>query len=74
MHYKEYAAIDEKLRSKGFANDIESGVICRYTIHGITVDVMDEWISAHLEYNEQKRVGFILGNMAELVESSRKSD
>jgi hypothetical protein len=35
---------------------------------------IDEWISAHLEYNEQKRVGFILGNMAELVEGSRKLD
>jgi predicted nucleotidyltransferase len=40
MHYKEYAAIEEKLRSKGFVNDVESGVICRYTIHGVTVDVM----------------------------------
>jgi predicted nucleotidyltransferase len=40
VHYKEYAAIEEKLRSKGFVNDVESGVICRYTIHGITVDVM----------------------------------
>jgi len=40
FHYKEYAAIEEKLRNKGFANDATSGVICRYTIHGITVDVM----------------------------------
>jgi len=39
-HYKEYAAIEEKLRAKGFVNDQESGVICRYIIHGITVDVM----------------------------------
>jgi hypothetical protein len=29
---------------------------------------IDEWISVHLEYNEQKRVGFILGSMTELVE------
>jgi predicted nucleotidyltransferase len=171
MHYKDYAAIEEKLRSKGFANDVASGVICRYTIHGITVDVMptsehilgfsnkwypaafansirvlledglsirifsapyflatkleafvdrgenegrfssdfedvvhvlnnrqsvweeisnadepvkqflkaefsklldqkyiDEWISVHLEYNEQRRVGFILGSMSEFVQ------
>jgi len=170
FHYKEYAAIEEKLRNKGFANDATSGVICRYTIHGITVDVMptseeilgfsnkwypeafvnsiyvtpedglfirifsapyflatkleafvdrgendgrfssdfedivhvlnhrepvweeirnanepvrqylktefarllaqkyiDEWISVHLDYDEQRRVEFILGNMAELV-------
>lgn len=171
MHYKEYAAIEEKLRNKGFVNDVESGVICRYTIHGITVDVMptsedilgfsnkwypeafansiqvnpedglsirvfsapyflatkleafvdrgenegrfssdfedivhvlnnrqsiweemknadepvkqylksefaklldqkyiDEWIAVHLEYNEQRRVGFILGSMSEFVQ------
>ena len=40
VRYKEYAAIDEKLRSKGFVNDVASGVICRYIIHGIIVDVM----------------------------------
>jgi predicted nucleotidyltransferase len=40
MHYKDYAAIEAKLRSKGFINDIQSGVICRYIINGITVDVM----------------------------------
>ena len=40
MHYRDYAAIEERLRSKGFTNDIESGVICRYKVKGITVDVM----------------------------------
>lgn len=40
MNYSGYAAIEEKLRLKGFVNDLESGVICRYRIHGITVDVM----------------------------------
>ncbi|OOG76493.1 hypothetical protein [Algoriphagus sp. A40] len=40
ISYKEYAAIDEKLREKGFVNDIESKVICRYKIQGIIVDVM----------------------------------
>ena len=39
-HHREYAAIEEKLRAKGFANDIESGVICRYRVRGIVVDVM----------------------------------
>ncbi len=38
--YNDYAAIDEKLRTIGFINDIESGVICRYKIQGITVDIM----------------------------------
>jgi predicted nucleotidyltransferase len=171
MHYKDYAAIEDRLRSKGFVNDVESGVICRYIIHGVTVDVMptsedilgfsnkwypeafvnsirinledglsirifsapyflatkleafadrgenegrfssdfedivyflnnrqsiweemknadtqvkqylkrefaklldqkyiDEWISVHLDYSEQRRVGFILGSLAEFVE------
>ena len=39
-NYSGYAAVEEKLREKGFVNDIESGVICRYTIKGITVDIM----------------------------------
>lgn len=38
--YKGYAELEERLRARGFVNDIESGVICRYTIQGITVDVM----------------------------------
>ncbi len=40
MHYRYYAAIEERLRSKGFTNDIESGIICRYRVKGIIVDVM----------------------------------
>ena len=39
-HQREYAAIEEKLRAKGFTNDMESGVICRYRVRGIIVDVM----------------------------------
>lgn len=38
--YTGYADIEEKLRSKGFMNDWESGVICRYKVQGIIVDVM----------------------------------
>lgn len=40
LDYKQYSAIEEKLRSKGFINDMESGIICRYKINGIIVDVM----------------------------------
>lgn len=36
----EYAAIEEVLRTKGFNHAYESGILCRFTIHGITVDVM----------------------------------
>jgi predicted nucleotidyltransferase len=38
--YKGYAELDERLRILGFNNDIVSGVICRYTIQGVIVDVM----------------------------------
>ena len=38
--YGGYADIDEKLRALGFKNDIASGVICRYQIQGIIVDIM----------------------------------
>lgn len=40
VNYSGFAAIEEKLRSKGFINDLESGVICRYRVNGIVVDVM----------------------------------
>jgi hypothetical protein len=40
LHYRNYADIEERLRSKGFTNDTESGVICRYRVQGIIVDVM----------------------------------
>jgi predicted nucleotidyltransferase len=38
--YKDYAVIEEQLHKMGFINDEDSGVICRYTVQGITVDVM----------------------------------
>lgn len=38
--YSGYAALDEKLRKVGFQNDAESGVICRYKIQGMIVDIM----------------------------------
>jgi len=40
LDYKGYAAIEDKLRAKGFVNDVESGVICRYLVRGFIVDVM----------------------------------
>jgi predicted nucleotidyltransferase len=38
--HQAYAAIDEQLRKIGFVNDQQSGIICRYTIQGIIVDIM----------------------------------
>lgn len=40
LKYADYANIEDQLRKKGFVNDTESGVICRYKINGIIVDVM----------------------------------
>jgi predicted nucleotidyltransferase len=40
LNYDERAKIEEVLRSMGFEHDAESGVICRYKIHGIVVDIM----------------------------------
>lgn len=39
--YAEFSSqIEERLHQLGFINDIESGIICRYKIHGLIVDVM----------------------------------
>lgn len=40
IDYNGYATMEDKLRKKGFVNDIQSKVICRYKINGIVVDVM----------------------------------
>lgn len=40
LNYKNRTELEKKLRSIGFSNDIESGVICRYKIEGIIVDIM----------------------------------
>ena len=38
--YKDYAALEEQLREMGFANDQSSGIVCRYKVQGIIVDIM----------------------------------
>lgn len=38
--YSACADIEEKLRKKGFENEVNSKIICRYTVKGIVVDVM----------------------------------
>ena len=40
LNYVDRMELEEKLRSIGFTNDIESGIICRYKIQGIIVDIM----------------------------------
>ena len=40
LHYRDHTALEEKLRSIGFEHDRSSNVICRYTIAGITVDII----------------------------------
>lgn len=36
----EYQQVEEALRAAGFAHDRESGILCRFVVQGITVDVM----------------------------------
>ncbi len=40
LNYLNRAELEEKLRAVGFSHDIESGIICRYRIQGIIVDIM----------------------------------
>jgi len=40
LTYSEYAALEEQLRRIGFINDQASGIICRYKVQGIVVDIM----------------------------------
>jgi len=57
--YGDYAALEERLRSKGFVNDIESGVICRYIIRSVIVDVMPTDKSVLGFSNAWYREGFV---------------
>jgi predicted nucleotidyltransferase len=38
--YKNFAAVENKLRGLGFENDTESKIICRYKYQGLIVDIM----------------------------------
>jgi len=38
--YGSYSNLDARLRQLGFQNDVMSGVICRYQVQGINVDIM----------------------------------
>ena len=40
INYGNRNELEAKLRELGFQNDIESGIICRYRVQGIIVDVM----------------------------------
>jgi predicted nucleotidyltransferase len=40
LAYKNYAVIEERLRTIGFENDMYSKVICRYRYQGLIVDIM----------------------------------
>lgn len=40
VNYNQRQQLEDRLRDKGFANDVESGIICRYKVKGIIVDIM----------------------------------
>ncbi len=39
--YASYGRLDERLRAQGFQNDMASGVICRYRMPGLLIDLME---------------------------------
>jgi len=39
--YTSYGLLDERLRAQGFQNDMTSGVICRYRMPGLLLDLME---------------------------------
>jgi predicted nucleotidyltransferase len=40
LNYSQRQLLEERLREIGFTNDIDSGIICRFKIQGISVDIM----------------------------------
>lgn len=40
MTHRDFSLLDERLRKLGFQNDQASGIICRYIIDGLIVDIM----------------------------------
>lgn len=40
LSYNERVQLEERLRALGFTHDMESNIVCRYKIEGITVDIM----------------------------------
>lgn len=40
LNYSERSKIEEKLRALGFQHDMESKIVCRYIIGGISIDIM----------------------------------
>ena len=46
LNYSSRTKFEESLRGKGFSHDAESGVISRYRIHGIIVDIVPTSIDA----------------------------
>jgi predicted nucleotidyltransferase len=40
LNYSDRAKLEDKLRAIGFSHDIAAGVLCRYRIQGMVVDIM----------------------------------
>ena len=40
LNYRSRTKLEEQLRGMGFVQDVDSGIVCRYKIDGIIVDVM----------------------------------
>ena len=67
LNYSSLARLEEQLVKMGFQNDIESRIICRYKIKGITVDIMsttldtfgfsNKWYPEGYKYSIQYQIG-----------------
>jgi hypothetical protein len=71
IHYRDYGIIEERLRLKGFVNDTTSGVICRYVVNGIIVDVMPTGENVLGFSNNWYKDGFVTSVYFELSENDR---
>lgn len=40
LNYRQRQNLEARLREIGFVNDINSGIVCRFKIQGVTVDIM----------------------------------
>ena len=58
LDYSAYSRFEDQLRQVGFQNDIYSGVICRYKIQGITVDILPTKSNSTMLANRWHEEGF----------------
>lgn len=69
MTHRDFSQLDERLRNLGFKNDQDSGIICRYIINGLIVDIMPIHDEAIGFANKWYPKGFELSEYYEISEN-----